>query len=60
MTDTERNAKIKRLIEKHTAANTVSRDVARRTLIAEGIYTEDGELAAEYGGPGEKKAKDAA
>ena len=61
MTDAEsrRHRAIKALIAKSTAANTVSQEVARETLIKEGIYTEKGQLSAEFGGPC-KKGKSAA
>lgn len=56
MTDAQRAA-IKILIERHTAANTASPEIARAALIGEGIYTSSGSIAPEYGG-GEKKAAD--
>lgn len=59
MTDAQRRIAIQDLIEKHTAANTVSKAVARASLISEGIYTQKGELRVEFGGQG-KKAKSAA
>ncbi|WHA40582.1 hypothetical protein [Agrobacterium larrymoorei] len=49
MTDKQRAA-LKELIAEHTRKTTVSKEVARRSLIDEGIHTEDGELAPEYGG----------
>jgi len=49
-----------RAIADYTAANTTSPQVARAALIREGIYTEDGKLRREYGGPGEdEKSKPA-
>jgi hypothetical protein len=51
----ERRAAIKRLIDHQTKIITSSSEVARRTLIAEGIYNDDGNLAAEYGGEEEQK-----
>lgn len=59
MTDEQRRAAIKKLIKDYTAKMTVSKKVARETLISEGIYTANGDLAPEYGGPG-KKTKSAA
>jgi hypothetical protein len=59
MTDEQRRAEIRKLIEKHTAANTVSKDVARASLISEGIYTKKGALRVGFGGES-KKAKTAA
>jgi hypothetical protein len=58
MTESERRTAIMDLIEKHTAANTVSREVARASLIGEGIYTKAGKLKAAFGGRS-KKAKSA-
>ena len=59
MTDTQRRSEIKKLIEHYTVKNTVSKAVARDTLIREGIYTKKGTLRAEFGGT-PKKAKVAA
>jgi hypothetical protein len=50
MTQTQRNAAIKRLLKTYTAANTASPDVARQGLIREGIYTKKGELRREFSG----------
>jgi len=58
MTIEERNAEILRLLAERTQANTISRAVARKALIADGIYTQKGKVRAEYGG--EPKPKDAA
>jgi hypothetical protein len=38
------------MIKVYTTANTVSVQVARTTLIKEGIYTKTGKLAKKYGG----------
>jgi len=54
MTETQRRAEIGKLLAKHAKESTVSREVARQTLIREGIYTRKGELRAEFGGPGNK------
>lgn len=51
MNDEERRAAIIKLIERYTEANCTDAATARRALIREGIYTEEGELAPEYGGP---------
>jgi roadblock/LC7 domain-containing protein len=59
MTQTQRNAAIRELLKAHTARNTATKAVARKGLIAEGIYTKDGKLRAEYGGAG-KRSKNAA
>ena len=52
MTEDKRRAAIKKLIAERKAANTVSRAVARETLIKEGLYTQDGKLKAAFGGGG--------
>jgi hypothetical protein len=56
MTAEQRRSAVLTLIERHTAAKTVSKAVARNSLIAEGIYTKKGQLTAEFGGK-TKKAK---
>lgn len=53
----ERNAKIIEAIRATTKEATRTPETARAFLIAEGIYTEDGELAPEYGGPPRKTKK---
>lgn len=63
MTLAERNKKIIDFIEAETKRAMTTNGLARRTLIEEGIYTEDGQLTPEYGGPTRKdggKGKDAA
>lgn len=55
MTHAERNAAIKKLIEQRTEATTSTREIARETLIKEGIYTKKGNLTANYGGSYGKK-----
>lgn len=60
MTDAQRRNAIKKLISEHTAAKTVSKKIARQTLIAEGIYTQKGELRAAFGGGKRQKTKSAA
>lgn len=47
----ERNSRIMAHIAEYTRVNTVSRAVARAALIREGIYTQEGELMPEFGGP---------
>lgn len=49
MTDQQREA-LKMILRDHARRSTVDRDTARRSLIDEGIYTEDGNLAPEFGG----------
>lgn len=48
---TKRNKAIIKLIDKRTKEITRSRKTARDTLIAEGVYTKDGKLSPDYGGP---------
>jgi hypothetical protein len=55
MNSEEKLQKLLKGIEEYTKRATVSPEVARATLIREGIYTEDGELAEEFGGPPRKK-----
>ena len=54
MTDAQRRSAVMTLIGQHTAASTVSKKVARATLIDEGIYTKKGQLRVEFGGIGGK------
>lgn len=49
-TDEKRHAEIKKLIAAHTAASTISKAVARKSLIDEGIYTRKGKLRVRFGG----------
>jgi hypothetical protein len=51
MTQTERNLMIKQLIREYTEEHTKTPEAARAALIREGIYTSDGELMPEFGGP---------
>lgn len=51
MTLAERNEKIIAAIRALTEEATRSPGAARALLIKEGIYTADGDLAPEYGGP---------
>lgn len=57
MTHIERNSAIKALIADHTRRVTVSKDVARASLIASGLYTKSGELHPSLGGPAAKVSK---
>ncbi|HMN73166.1 MAG TPA: hypothetical protein PKA55_14980 [Rhodoblastus sp.] len=54
MTLSERNRIIRTAIARQTAANTATRAMARKVLISEGIYTPQGDLSADYGGPASK------
>ncbi|HEY2070519.1 MAG TPA: hypothetical protein VGG48_13260 [Rhizomicrobium sp.] len=56
MTSDEQREAILAAIEKYTKRMTVSKAAARRALIAEGIYTKSGKLAAHYGGGRKKPA----
>ncbi|MFV3130351.1 hypothetical protein [Niveispirillum sp. KHB5.9] len=63
MTIAERNKRILEAIEAGNERMLATKGLARKTLIEEGIYTEEGELTPEYGGPPRKdggKGKDAA
>lgn len=63
MTLAERNKRILEAIEAQTKLMLATKGLARKTLIEEGIYTEEGELTPEYGGPPRKEGgtgKDAA
>ena len=51
MTEAERIKKFRKMAERYTARHTVSRQAALAELVAEGIYTADGVLTPEYGGP---------
>jgi hypothetical protein len=41
-------AALRRLIDRHTRENTISKEVARESLVREGIYTASGEIAPDY------------
>lgn len=60
MTDAKKREALKRLIERHTDEKTVSREVARESLIREGIYDRAGRLRTEFGGGAAKKKTAAA
>lgn len=57
MTHAQRNAGIVDLMKAYTLKHTASREIARASLIAEGIYTADGALAPEYGGPSKERKR---
>lgn len=59
MSDSERFAAIKKYIRAYTAEHSSTRESARRALIAEGIYTKDGALRPEFGGPKPTRAASA-
>lgn len=42
------------MAERYVARHTLSREAALAELVAEGIYTTDGNLTPEYGGPPRK------
>lgn len=54
MTDRERRIQIEKLIKDYTVKNTATKQLARETLIKEGIYTKTGQLRPEFGGPSKK------
>jgi hypothetical protein len=60
MTEAERIERFREMAERHTAEHTVSKQTALDELVAEGIYTKDGKLAPEYGGPVRKRRQRAA
>jgi len=60
VTKEQRNEKILRAIEQATARGVVSKAKARETLVAEGIYTTNGKLRAEFGGKSRKRGETAA
>lgn len=49
MNDKQRET-LKVILRDHARRNTINVETARRSLIDEGVYTEDGKLAPEYGG----------
>ncbi len=55
MTKEQRNEKILKAIEAATARGVVSKEKARETLTAEGIYTAKGKLKVEFGGKPQKR-----
>lgn len=58
MTATQRHTAILGLIDSYTIEKTVNKRTARKALIDEGIYTKNGVLSPEFGGPDKKvKAK---
>lgn len=56
MTDRQRE-ELKKVLEQQTARLLASRDEARAFMIRTGTYTEDGNLAPEFGGPGYQEPK---
>ena len=56
MTKHERNAKIMAQLDATTKRGLKSRAAAREVLVKEGIYTSKGNLKAEFGGRGRRKA----
>jgi division protein CdvB (Snf7/Vps24/ESCRT-III family) len=57
--DQKRRDAIKKLIDDYTLTHTSSPEKARQALIKEGIYTQAGNLRAEFGGS-KRKSKSAA
>jgi hypothetical protein len=55
MTHSERNQAIKNAILAHSRKALASPEAARSSLIASGIYTKNGDLHPNYGGPALKK-----
>lgn len=52
--DAEKRAAFAQRAKRYIQEKTASREIARRTLIDLGIYTEDGQVAAAYGGTGKE------
>lgn len=57
MTQEQQRAAIKAMMERHTAKVTVDRQTAINSLVADGVYTPDGELTPQFGGPEKKPAQ---
>lgn len=51
----ERKEKALKALAAYTRKITRTKSSARSALVREGIYTREGKLTAEYGGPGTKK-----
>ena len=51
----ERKEKALKALEAYTHKITKTKSSARKALVREGIYTHEGKLTAEYGGPKTKK-----
>lgn len=60
MTPVDRNRKIIEAIEARTKRALASKETARKMLVDEGIYHEDGTLRPEFGGDPVKKGHKAA
>lgn len=57
MTNDERNDAIRKLLAQRKKQGTKSREAARKTLIAEGVYTKSGKVSPQYGGPTSRDKK---
>lgn len=57
MTQAQRNSAIKQLIRDYTKKHTKTPEAARAALIKEGIYTKEGQLMPQFGGPKPKKSQ---
>lgn len=56
MTQEQQRLAIKAMMQRHTAKVTVDRETALQSLIDDGLYTPDGELAPQFGGEEKKTA----
>lgn len=56
MTQDQQRKAIREMMRRHTQRVTVDAETALASLIEDGIYTPDGELAPEYGGKEKKTA----
>jgi hypothetical protein len=50
MTESERKLALERIARAREATRTMSREQARRRLVEEGFYNENGRLSVNYGG----------
>jgi hypothetical protein len=57
MTQEQQKAAIKAMMQRHTAKVTVDAETALNSLVADGVYTPEGELTPQFGGPEKKTAQ---
>lgn len=57
MTLDEKIRRIQALVARRKTDGSQSPENARKLLIEEGVYAEDGQIAPEYGGKGRRKRK---
>jgi len=56
MTQEQQREAIKAMMKRHTAKVTVDAETAFKSLVADGVYTPDGDLTPQFGGPEKKTA----